>query len=310
MPLRGGGAWSARGAASVPSFTPECTNEPLHAAAAGVAPTPQPPPSHPLHPNSSPWLITSPTPGRRAARAHGRPGRHLRVRAAPGPDFNPNVHGTQGKASGTVRLSGTSIPFPSHPHDILHHIPNQIPIAGLVAPSYQKGLQVHDNQESRLMDSGKGPESSEHPTTLLGPASRRRHAPIQPTTTCPALTPSHRIRYPEDLGRDGSRTPMPWVHDAPNAGFSLAPAPGGTAPRAPWLPIPPEHAARAVDVQAHCPQLPLHPTPTLNIFHPRKSLNVSTTRSTVASTTLHTPYEASCAAGCSTPTAANPVWAI
>ncbi len=49
--------------------------------------------------------------------------------------------------------------------------------------------------------------------------------------------------WPEFRGRDGSRTPLPWRASAPQAGF--------TAPDAmpPWLPISPEHRARAVEVQ-------------------------------------------------------------
>jgi alpha-glucosidase len=47
--------------------------------------------------------------------------------------------------------------------------------------------------------------------------------------------------YPKVLGRDGSRTPMPWLKEAPNAGFTDA--------TEPWLPVPPEHQAQAVDVQ-------------------------------------------------------------
>ncbi len=46
--------------------------------------------------------------------------------------------------------------------------------------------------------------------------------------------------WPLTQGRDGARTPMPWREDAPNAGFSTG---------KPWLPIPAEHAARAVSVQ-------------------------------------------------------------
>jgi alpha-glucosidase len=46
--------------------------------------------------------------------------------------------------------------------------------------------------------------------------------------------------WPEFKGRDGCRTPMPWRADAPFAGFS---------PIEPWLPVPPEHVARAVDRQ-------------------------------------------------------------
>jgi alpha-glucosidase len=46
--------------------------------------------------------------------------------------------------------------------------------------------------------------------------------------------------WPGFKGRDGCRTPMPWRHDAPAAGF--------TAGR-PWLPVPPEHLSMAVDLQ-------------------------------------------------------------
>jgi alpha-glucosidase len=50
--------------------------------------------------------------------------------------------------------------------------------------------------------------------------------------------------WPEFKGRDGSRTPMPWSAAAPQAGFTT-----GT----PWLPVPAEHRALAVDVQAGNP---------------------------------------------------------
>nr|WP_315384006.1 alpha glucosidase [uncultured Sphingomonas sp.] len=46
--------------------------------------------------------------------------------------------------------------------------------------------------------------------------------------------------WPLTLSRDGARTPMPWVADAPNAGFSIG---------RPWLPLGPDHLGRAVDVQ-------------------------------------------------------------
>lgn len=46
--------------------------------------------------------------------------------------------------------------------------------------------------------------------------------------------------WPEFKGRDGSRTPMPWQAAAPHAGFSTA---------EPWLPVPDDHRAAAVDVQ-------------------------------------------------------------
>ena len=47
--------------------------------------------------------------------------------------------------------------------------------------------------------------------------------------------------WPLTLGRDGARTPMPWVSHAVNAGFSEA---------TPWLPLGADHADHAVDVQA------------------------------------------------------------
>ncbi|TDR73045.1 alpha-glucosidase [Paludibacterium purpuratum] len=46
--------------------------------------------------------------------------------------------------------------------------------------------------------------------------------------------------WPKFKGRDGCRTPMPWRHDLPHGGFSSA---------EPWLPVPAEHLARAVDLQ-------------------------------------------------------------
>jgi len=46
--------------------------------------------------------------------------------------------------------------------------------------------------------------------------------------------------WPDFPGRDGCRTPMPWLASAMNAGFSDA---------QPWLPLPAEHMACAADVQ-------------------------------------------------------------
>ncbi len=50
--------------------------------------------------------------------------------------------------------------------------------------------------------------------------------------------------WPDQPGRDGCRTPMPWQANAPQAGFSAV---------SPWLPIPPGHQARAVDQQVDNP---------------------------------------------------------
>jgi alpha-glucosidase len=56
------------------------------------------------------------------------------------------------------------------------------------------------------------------------------------------LVDPYGIRFwPEYKGRDGCRTPMPWTAEGPNAGF--------TAGR-PWLPVPAEHHAKAVDHQS------------------------------------------------------------
>ncbi|MEM9169892.1 MAG: alpha-glucosidase family protein [Pseudomonadota bacterium] len=51
--------------------------------------------------------------------------------------------------------------------------------------------------------------------------------------------------WPETLGRDGCRTPMPWRAGRPHAGFSSA---------EPWLPVDPRHEAAAVDAQSGDPQ--------------------------------------------------------
>ena len=55
--------------------------------------------------------------------------------------------------------------------------------------------------------------------------------------------------WPEKPGRDGCRTPMPWSHNAPNAGFSTADEP--------WLPIPDHHVGNAVSVQSAAPDTTL-----------------------------------------------------
>ena len=57
--------------------------------------------------------------------------------------------------------------------------------------------------------------------------------------------------WPLTLSRDGARTPMPWLGDAPDAGFGSAD---------PWLPVGAENAARAVDRQEQDPASLLHHT--------------------------------------------------
>jgi len=47
--------------------------------------------------------------------------------------------------------------------------------------------------------------------------------------------------WPNGIGRDGARTPMPWIHNAVMAGFTEAPDA--------WLPLDPRHRALAADLQ-------------------------------------------------------------
>jgi len=54
------------------------------------------------------------------------------------------------------------------------------------------------------------------------------------------VDPEAIANWPETLGRDGARTPIPWKADTVQAGFSTV---------EPWLPIDPRHYPLAVDVQ-------------------------------------------------------------
>jgi alpha-glucosidase len=51
--------------------------------------------------------------------------------------------------------------------------------------------------------------------------------------------------WPEFKGRDGCRTPLPWLADVPDLGF----APGHSVAHAPWLPVSESHRSLAVDAQ-------------------------------------------------------------
>jgi len=63
------------------------------------------------------------------------------------------------------------------------------------------------------------------------------------------VDPEAIANWPQTLGRDGARTPMPWVASAPNAGFSTA---------EPWLPVDPRHLPMSVDAQEADPTSVLH----------------------------------------------------
>ena len=56
--------------------------------------------------------------------------------------------------------------------------------------------------------------------------------------------PEAKNNWPQTLGRDGARTPMPWCQSDVGGGFT------GSEP---WLPLPREHRALAVDVQSPDP---------------------------------------------------------
>lgn len=61
------------------------------------------------------------------------------------------------------------------------------------------------------------------------------HVPFDKLQDPEAIT-----NWPQTLGRDGARTPMPWRHNARNAGFSTGD---------PWLPVDQRHNDLAVDLQ-------------------------------------------------------------
>jgi len=65
------------------------------------------------------------------------------------------------------------------------------------------------------------------------------------------VDPEAIANWPQTLGRDGARTPMPWTAAAPHAGFSTA---------EPWLPVDPRHIAMSVDRQEADPSSMLHLT--------------------------------------------------
>lgn len=64
--------------------------------------------------------------------------------------------------------------------------------------------------------------------------------------------------WPEDKGRDGCRTPMPWTANSAHAGFSTAVQT--------WLPVPAEHQILAIDAQEADHAAVLHATRRLIAF--------------------------------------------
>ena len=64
------------------------------------------------------------------------------------------------------------------------------------------------------------------------------------------MDPEAIVNWPQTLGRDGARTPMPWTSQAPWGGFSTT---------EPWLPVDPRHLGLSVEAQER------DPASTLNI---------------------------------------------
>lgn len=84
------------------------------------------------------------------------------------------------------------------------------------------------------------------------------------------VDPEAIANWPQTLGRDGARTPIPWVADQPQAGFSAV---------EPWLPLDPRHVALSVDRQEYDPSSMLHATRRLVAFrkaHPALMLGEMT----------------------------------
>ena len=65
--------------------------------------------------------------------------------------------------------------------------------------------------------------------------------PVPPLTYDELVDPEGLRFWPENPGRDGARTPMPWKSGAPHGGFSDA--------AQTWLPVKPAHLTLAVDTQ-------------------------------------------------------------
>ncbi|WP_235561696.1 MULTISPECIES: alpha-glucosidase family protein [unclassified Brevundimonas] len=84
------------------------------------------------------------------------------------------------------------------------------------------------------------------------------------------VDPEAIANWPQTLGRDGARTPIPWTADKPQAGFSTV---------EPWLPVDPRHVPLSVDRQERDPSSMLHATRRLVAFrkaHPALTLGEMT----------------------------------
>ncbi|MEJ6789901.1 alpha-glucosidase family protein [Brevundimonas sp. BR2-1] len=84
------------------------------------------------------------------------------------------------------------------------------------------------------------------------------------------VDPEAIANWPQTLGRDGARTPIPWTEHLPQAGFSTV---------EPWLPLDPRHVPLSVDRQETDPSSMLNATRRLVAFrkaHPALMLGEMT----------------------------------
>ena len=84
------------------------------------------------------------------------------------------------------------------------------------------------------------------------------------------VDPEAIANWPQTLGRDGARTPIPWMEHLPHAGFSAV---------EPWLPVDQRHIPLSVDRQERDPSSMLHATRRLVAFrraHPALMLGKMT----------------------------------
>jgi alpha-glucosidase len=128
---------------------------------------------------------------------------------------------------------------------------------GHVAGRRRRGLAVLDllqpRRAARRVALGRGPRpqglrrdgaAAADGICAATSSSIRARSWACPRPRCPferLQDPEAIANWPQTLGRDGARTPMPWIGRAHlNAGFSAV---------EPWLPVDPEHLPLAVDAQ-------------------------------------------------------------
>jgi len=132
-------------------------------------------------------------------------------------------------------------------HDVVRHASR----LGLADPSaWPKGISAEDEQPDAALGLSRARALTLLMLALPGSAYlfEGEELGLPEHTTLPAEVrqdPAFARTAGEEIGRDGSRVPLPWIADAPAFGFS----PSGTS----WLPQPDSFRALAVDVQEVSP---------------------------------------------------------